>query len=188
MCSLMAAVSGEAGWNIVRVSASVGGFRTPLTVSAAGAADIMRPAVKKRAIRVVVMRESLARRDLGGVVVVVDRGIVVVGVMRTGCSMPGVEIEVEEVVVVLRLRTDKIEGKCAAIGAWEGRWLIYLAGLLLSTPPLCRTHRLPASGSEVDGADSSLGANMIDCYGRVRRQSGWILGQESTGSLSTGSG
>jgi len=97
---------------------------------------------------------------------VVDRGIVVVGVMRTGCSMPGVEIEVEEVVVVLRLRTDKIEGNCA----WDGRWLIYLAGLLLSTPPPCRTHRL---GSEVEGADSSLGANIIiDCYGRTRCQGG----------------
>jgi hypothetical protein len=116
----------------------------------------------------VVMRESLTRRGLGGVVVLVGRGIVVVGVMRTGDSAIGVDVEVEEVVVVLRLRTDKIEGKCAATRAWEGRWLIYWAGLLLSTPA-CRTHRLR---SEVEGADSSLGANMIDCYGRTRRQGG----------------
>jgi hypothetical protein len=144
---------------------------------------MMRPAVKKRAMSVVVMRESLARRDLGGVVLEVDRGMVVVGVMRTGDSTIGVDVE--EVVVVLRLRTDKIEGKCAATRAWEGRWLIYWAGLLLSTPA-CRTHRL---GSEVEGADSSLGANMIDyCYGRTRRQGGWMLGQESSGSVSNGAG
>ena len=86
-------------------------------------------------------------------------------------------------VVVLRLRTDKIEGNCA----WEGRWLIYLAGLLLSTPPPCRTHRL---GSEVEGADSSLGADIIDfdCYGRTRCQGGWMLGQESSGSGVNGAG
>jgi hypothetical protein len=109
MCSLIAAVSGEAGWNIVRVSASVGGLRTPLTVSAAGAADMTRPAVKKRTMREVVIAESLARRGFGGVVVVVGSGTVLVGVMRTGGSMSGVEEEV----VVLRLRTDKIEGKDA---------------------------------------------------------------------------
>jgi hypothetical protein len=137
---------------------------------------MMRPAVKKRAMRAVVTRESLARRGFGGVVVVC-RGRVVVGVMRTGCSTSGVEVEL---VVVLRLRTDKIEGNCA----WEGRWLIYLAGLLLSTPAR-RTHRL---GSEVEGADNSLGANIIDCYGRTRCQGGWMLGQESTGSVSTGPG
>ena len=106
------------------------------------------------------------------------RGMVVVGVMRTGCSTSGVEVEE---VVVLRLRTDKIEGNCA----WEGRWLIYLAGLLLSTPPPCRTHRLPAAGSEVEGADNSLGANIIDRYGRTRCQGGWMLGQESSARAST---
>ena len=122
------------------------------------------------------MRESLARRGFGGVVLV-GRGTVVVGVMRTGCSTSGVEVEEVVVVVVLRLRTDKIEGNCA----WEGRWLIYLAGLLLSTPPPCRTHRLAAAGSEVEGADSSLGANIIiDRYGRTRCQGGWMLGQESS--------
>lgn len=109
MCALMAAVSGEVGWNIVRVSRSVGGERTPLTVSAAGAADMMRPAVKKRTMREVVMRESRARRGVvGGAVVVVvgrGRGVVLVGVTRTGCSTSGVEV------VELRLRTDNMEGK-----------------------------------------------------------------------------
>jgi len=137
---------------------------------------MMRPAVKKRTMREVVMAESLARRGFGGVVVV-GTGMVLVGVKRTGGSTSGVEAVV---VVVLRLRTDKIEGKCATTRAWEGRWLIYLAEPLLSTPP-CRTdtHRLVASareaadrvdGSEVEGADSSLGANIIDCYGRTRRR------------------
>ena len=101
--------------------------------------------------------------------------------MSTGCSTFGVEVEEVVVVVVLRLRTDKIEGNCA----WEGRWLIYLAGLLLSTPPPCRTHRLAAAGSEVEGADSSLGANIIDRYGRTRCQGGWMLGQESSARAST---
>jgi hypothetical protein len=118
---LIAAVSGEVGWNIVRVSRSVGGCRTPLTVSAAGAADMMRPAVKKRAMRVVVMSVSLARRGRGGVLDVVGgvvgrgRGVVLVGVTRTagGASMSGVG----GVVVLLRLRSDKIGGN----SVWEVR-------------------------------------------------------------------
>jgi hypothetical protein len=116
---LIAAVSGDVGWNIERVSRSVGGFKTPLTVSAAGAADMMRPAVKKRAMRVVVMSVSLARRGVVGVYVVrgvvgSGRGVVLVGVTRTagGASMSGVGV-----VVVLRLRSDKIGGN----SAWEGR-------------------------------------------------------------------
>jgi hypothetical protein len=147
-------------------------LRTPLTVSAAGAADMMRPAVKKRTMREVVIAESLARRGFGGVVV--GRGTVLVGVIRTGVSTSSVE----KLVVVLRLRTDKIEGKRAGTRAREGRWLIYLAGQLLSTP--CRTDNVVSArvvarrvdGSEVEGADSSLGANIIDCYGRIQCQGG----------------
>lgn len=57
------------------------------------------------------MRVSLNRRGFGGIVVVVvvvaeraGMGVVLVGVTRIGVSASGVE-------VVLRLRTDKIEGK-----------------------------------------------------------------------------
>jgi hypothetical protein len=91
MCELISAVAGEAGWKRVRVSASVGGARMPLTASAAGAADMIRPAVKERTMRVVVMKESAAlargERGGGGVVVAVGRGrgTVLVGVTRTGC-------------------------------------------------------------------------------------------------------
>jgi len=128
---------------------------------------MMRPAVKKRTMREVVIAESLARRGFGGVVV--GRGTVLVGVKRTG---------VEGVVVMLRLWTDKIEGKRAGARAREGRWLIYLAGQLLTTPRRtddvvsARVVARRVDGSEVEGADSSLGANIIDCYGRIQCQGG----------------
>lgn len=63
MCSLISAVWGAVGWNMVRVSASEGGLTKPFTVSAAGAADMMRPAAKKRTMREVVTRESAARDE-----------------------------------------------------------------------------------------------------------------------------
>jgi hypothetical protein len=81
---------------------------------------MMRPAVKKRAMRVVVMSVSLARRGVVGVFVVggvvgSGRGVVLVGVTRTagGASMSGVG----GVVVLLRLRSDKIGGN----SVWEVR-------------------------------------------------------------------
>jgi hypothetical protein len=50
---------------------------------------MIRPAVKERTMRVVVMKESAAlareERGGGGVVVGRGRGMVVVGVTRTGC-------------------------------------------------------------------------------------------------------
>jgi hypothetical protein len=76
--------------------------------------------------------------------------------------------------------------------------LIYLAGLIhADSPPPNRTdtHRLPAAvasareetgrvdGSEVEGVNSSLGANMFDRYGRTRRQGGEMLGWELSGLL-----
>jgi hypothetical protein len=58
---------------------------------------MIRPAVKERTMRVVVMKESaaLAREERGGGVVVAvgrDRGMVVVGVTRTGCWSIGVAV------------------------------------------------------------------------------------------------
>lgn len=98
---MISAVAGEAGWKSVRVSASVGGARMPLTASAAGAADMIRPAVKERTMRVVVMKESaaLARGERGGVGMCRGRGTVLVGVTRTGWSIGAVVLVV--VVVVL---------------------------------------------------------------------------------------
>lgn len=44
----------------------MGGFTNPLMVSAAGAADMAKPAVEKRRKRVVVRRKRLRRRGGGG--------------------------------------------------------------------------------------------------------------------------
>lgn len=76
----------------MRVSASLGGLRNPLTVSAAGAADMMRPAEKKRTMRVVVMRDSLTR-EVGGEAAAASAGggigTVADGVTTTGCGADG---------------------------------------------------------------------------------------------------
>jgi hypothetical protein len=56
--------------------------------------------------------------------------------------------------------------------------LIYLAGLLFSRPSRtddvvsARVVARRVDGSEVEGANSSLGANIIDRYGRVQCQGG----------------
>lgn len=53
----------------VSVSASVGGLMKPFMASAAGAADMVRPAAKKRRAREVEVRKPRIREGWGGVCV-----------------------------------------------------------------------------------------------------------------------